>query len=281
MAARLGIVAGGGSLPRQVVESCRAAGRDVFVLALKGHTDPATVKDVDHLWVRLGAAGKAMAALRRAGCDELVLVGPVRRPGLAELRPDLTAARVLARATAGALGDDGLLRAVIRQLEARGFRVRGVQEILGDILASAGTWGRHAPDQAAWRDIARGVAVARALGRADVGQAVVVQQGIVLGVEAVEGTDALLRRCAELRRPGPGGVLVKLKKPNQDDRADLPTVGLRTVEGARAAGLRGLAVEAGSTIVMEPDALVRAADAAGLFLHGLDPEAAPLRETVS
>ena len=200
------------------------------------------------------------------------MAGPVRRPSLTELRPDLTTARFLARVGARALGDDGLLRAVIGLLEDEGFRVVGVHEILGDILAHEGTWGRHTPDAVAWRDIERGLRVATALGREDVGQAVVVQQGIVLGVEGIEGTDRLLARCGDLRRPGEGGVLVKIRKPAQDQRADLPTVGTRTVAGAKAAGLRGIAVEAGSTLVMDYDALVAEADAAGLFLHGLPPQ---------
>lgn len=274
MPAKLGLIAGGGTLPRRVVESALAQGREIFVVALEGQTDPATLEGgIPHVRVRLGAAGKALKALRDAGCEELVLAGPVRRPSFSELRPDLKAARFLGRVGTKAMGDDGLLRAVIDLLEAEGFRVLGVHEVLGDILAGEGTWGRVVPDEEAWRDIHRGIAVARALGRVDVGQAVVVQQGIVLGVEAIEGTDRLLQRCGELARPGPGGVLVKIRKPGQDERADLPTIGTRTLQAATGAGLRGIAVEAGATIVMEPDELVQAADAAGLFLVGLPAEA--------
>lgn len=270
MAPKLGLLAGGGPLPRRVIEACRECGRDVFVVAFEGQTDPATVQGgVEHLWTRLGAPGQALKALHKAGCGELVMVGPVRRPSLTELRFDLTTARFLSRVGARALGDDGLLRAVIRQLEDEGFKFVGVHEIIDDILAEPGTWGRHVPDEAAWRDIERGLEVAEALGRVDVGQAVVVQQGIVLGVEAVEGTDRLLERCAALRRPGPGGVLVKIKKPEQDERADLPTIGKHTVAGAKAAGLKGIAVEVGGTIVVDLQETVGAADAAGLFLHGV------------
>jgi hypothetical protein len=271
MAAKLGILAGGGPLPRQIVEACHRQGRAVFVVAFDGQTDPATVAGgIDHIWTRLGAAGRALKALRRAGCEELVMVGPVRRPAFAELRPDLTAARFLARLGHRALGDDGLLRAVMGVLEREGFRMVGVHEVLPDVLAGAGALGRHVPDSEAWTDIERGLAVARGLGAQDVGQAVVVQQGIVLGVEAIEGTDALLARCAELKRKGRGGVLVKIKKPGQDARADLPTVGQRTVAGAAAAGLVGIAFTAGGTVMVDPQATVRDANRAGLFLHGLD-----------
>lgn len=271
MPAKLGILAGGGPLPRQIVEHCRHQGRPVFVVAFHGQTDPATVEgDVAHVWTRLGAAGQALQALRTAGCGELVMAGPVRRPSLGEIRPDLTAARFLGRIGTRALGDDGLLRAVMDLLEREGFRMIGLHEVLPDVLAGAGTLGRHRPDAAAMTDIRRGLSVARALGEQDVGQAVVVQQGMVLGVEAIEGTDELLRRCTDLRRPGAGGVLVKIKKPQQDARADLPTIGTRTVAGARAAGLRGIAVSAGGAVMVNPDDTIAAADAASLFLYGVD-----------
>ena len=271
MASKLGVLAGGGPLPRQIVDHCRDHGREVFVVAFDGQTDPTTVAgDVAHIWTRLGAAGPILKALHRAGCRELVMAGPVRRPSFGEIRPDLTAARFLGRVGTRALGDDGLLRAVMDLLEREGFLMIGLHEVLPDVLAGAGVLGRQVPDDLARVDIARGVSVARALGERDVGQAVVVQQGMVLGVEAIEGTDRLLARCAELRRPGAGGVLVKLKKPQQDARADLPTIGPRTVEGARAAGLQGIAVTAHGALMIDPEATVTAVDAAGLFLYGLD-----------
>jgi len=272
MADKLGLVAGGGVLPRRVIERCRAEGRDVFVVALKGQADPDAVGDVPHTWIPLGAPGRGLRALRRAACHEMVLAGPVRRPSLTELRPDWTAMRFFASLGRRALGDDGLLRAVIRALETEGFRVRGLQEILGDVLAPTGALGAVAPDATAREDIRRGRAVAGALGRADVGQAVVVQQGLVLGVEAIEGTDALVRRCAALHRAGPGGVLVKLPKPGQDSRADLPAIGPATIATAAASGLRGLAVAADATLLVDPDATIAAADRHRLFLQGLAPE---------
>lgn len=257
-------------LPRLLVEACRQENRPVFVLAFEGFTDDATTRGVEHAWVRLGAAGKSIDRLREAGVEDLVLAGPIRRPSLSDLRPDRYAMRFFARIGAKGLGDDGLLRRLISVLETdEGFRVIGADDILGEITAPAGAFGQHAPDASAERDIARGVDVLHALGAADVGQAVVVQDGIVLGVEAVEGTDALLERCASLRREGPGGVLVKLGKPGQERRADMPTVGPDTVKRARAAGLRGIAVEAGGTIVLSRTETVEEADASGLFLIGL------------
>ncbi len=275
MAPKLGIVAGGGELPARLIAACRSAGREFFVLGLSGHAERERIGDAPQAWIRLGEAGSGLRLLREAGVEELVMAGPVRRPSLTELRPDWRTARFFAKIGLKALGDDGLLRAIINELEREGFRVVGVEAVVGDLLAPGGVWGRVAPDAQAEADIRRGVAVLRGLGPLDVGQAVVVQQGIVLGVEAVEGTDALIARCAGLRRAGPGGVLVKIAKPGQERRADLPTVGTRTVAAAQAAGLRGIAVETGSAIVVGLEDMVAAADAAGLFLAGIDAAAAP------
>jgi hypothetical protein len=269
MADRLGIIAGGGALPRRLIECCRAAGRDVFVLALEGAAEPATVEGVPHAWCRLGAAAAGLAVLRENHVTELALAGGIRRPSLAALRPDWRAAKLFARVGYRALGDDGLLSAVIKELEQEGFRVIGADQLLDRALIPQGQLGRIRPDELSQADIKRGVRVARTLGTLDVGQSVIVQQGLVLGVEAIEGTDELLRRCATLRREGPGGVLVKVEKPGQEPRADRPTIGLRTVLLAAETGLRGIAVEANATIVLDRDDVIRAADQAGLFLVGV------------
>lgn len=269
MPSKLGIIAGGGALPVRVIEACRAKGRACFVLALKGHTDPKAVENVSHAWVRLGAVGAAIRLLHEAGVEELVLAGPVGRPSLASLRPDFRGARLLAKVGVASFSDDGLLRAVIAELEEEGFRVVGAEEVLDDLLTPKGVLGKWVPDKQAKTDIAHGIEVARAIGAFDVGQAVVVQQGIVLGVEAIEGTDALIARAGQLQRPGPGGVLVKIKKPQQEARADLPTIGLVTVRAAAKAGLRGIAVEAGGSLIIDRNEIVQASDAAGLFLVGV------------
>jgi hypothetical protein len=266
----LGILAGGGELPRRLIAACRKADRPCFVVALEGQTDRETVEGVPHGWAGLGAAGRVFELLRGASVREIVLAGAIKRPSFFSLKPDARAVQLLAKIGLRALGDDGLLRAIITALEEEGFRVVGVQDVLGSLPAPFGVLGRIAPDAQARADIARGLEVARALGAVDVGQAVVVQQGIVLGVEAAEGTDALLARIASLKRAGPGGVLVKLAKPGQDRRVDLPTVGVATIKKAAAAGLTGLAIEAGATLVLDLEGMVVAADEAGLFLEGLD-----------
>ena len=271
----LGILAGGGPFPGRVAEAALAAGRPVFIIALRGFAEPDVVGRFPHAEVRLGAAGEILRLLREHACTDLVLVGPVRRPSFLDLRPDAEGARILARIGRAAFaGDDGLLASVVRVLGEEGFRVLGAHEVLTEAVGPKGVLGRVAPDPSATADIARGVAVVRALGAVDVGQGCVVQQGVVLAVEAIEGTDAMLARAAALARPGPGGVLVKMVKPGQDRRADLPAIGPGTLEAASAAGLRGVAFEAGGTLLTDRSACIQAADNAGLFLTGIDPDTA-------
>ena len=269
----LGILAGGGPFPGRVAAAATASGRPVFIAALRGFAEPAVVAPYAHAVVRMGAAGEILSLLRRNGCRDLVLVGPVRRPSLLDLRPDAEGTRILARIGRAAFsGDDGLLAAVVRVLGEEGFRVLGAHEVLTEAVGPRGVLGCIGPDAAAMADIARAAEVVRALGSVDVGQGCVVQQGIVLAVEAIEGTDAMLARAGALARPGPGGVLLKLVKPGQDRRADLPTIGPATLHAAAAAGLRGVAFEAGGTLLTDRPGCIAAADAAGLFLVGIDPD---------
>ena len=259
-------------MPGEVAAQAAAAGRNVFIVAFQDFAEPAVVKPWPHEVIRLAAAGRILAALHAHGCHELVLIGPVRRPSLRDLRPDAEGARILARVGRALFsGDDGLLAALVRVLGEEGFTVRGAHEFLPGAVGPTGQVGRHAADAEALADIDHGVVVVQALGRLDIGQGCVVQHGVVLAVEALEGTDRMLERAATLRQPGPGGVLVKLVKPGQDRRADMPTIGPRTVAAAAAAGLRGIAFEAGGTLLTHSDRLREAADRDGLFLLGIEP----------
>jgi DUF1009 family protein len=274
MLPKLGILAGGGQLPLNIVEACRIAGREFFVVALEGCAQPGAFSDVPHAWSSIGAVGKMFQLMRSNGVVEIVLAGAVKRPSLSEIRPDLEGALLMAKFAARALGDDGVLAIVVREIESRGFRVVGAHDVMKDITTPLGQCGRIGTDPDAERDIDRGLIVARALGTVDVGQAVIVQQGIVLGVESVEGTDALIKRSGDVRRSGVGGVLVKISKPNQERRADLPTIGPQTVQNAAAAGLRGIALEAGNSIIVERESTIAVADELKLFVVGVKVDAA-------
>jgi DUF1009 family protein len=274
MPAKLGIIAGAGTLPGFLAAACRAETRPYYLLGLSGFAEAAALGQVPDSWIRLGEAGVGFDRLKAAGVTEVVMAGAVRRPALADLRPDMRTAGFFARIAGRSLGDDGLMRAVIAEIEREGFTVVGPDQILATLLAPHGALGTHQPDAVATRDIARGVAAALALGQADEGQAVIVRDGAVIGREDAEGTAALIARCAArggMASGVPSGVLVKMKKPQQDRRADLPVIGTDTVAQAAAAQLAGIAVEAGGALVLDRDAVRTAADAAGIFVIGVAP----------
>jgi len=270
MAPKLGIVAGRGDFPLRLARVCRSTGREPFVLALEGQAEPGDFAGFATAAIRMGAAGSALDLLRRARVSELTFAGNVARPPLRSIRPDRRASLFLGKVAMRSLGDDGLLRAIARELEAEGFRIISPADILQDATIPAGPCGAYLPDREGCADIARGIEVAAALGRADAGQAVVVQQGVVLAIEAAEGTDALIARAATIRREGPGGVLVKMAKPQQDRRLDPPIIGPATVRNASSAGLRGIAVESGGVLVLDRKDVIEEADVAGMFLVGVE-----------
>jgi DUF1009 family protein len=276
---KLGLLAGGGTLPVELATWRRRAGLPVFVVRLKGFADPglAAFEGAD---VGIAELGRCFDVLTRAGCDAVCLAGNVGRPDFAALKPDLRGLAALPGAIAAArAGDDALLRWLVGQFEAEGFAVVGADEAAGELLLRPGSAGRVSPGPDHQADLTKAFDVAGAIGRLDVGQAAVVCDNLVLAVEAQEGTDAMLRRCAELPEAlrgspaRPRGVLVKRSKPGQERRVDLPTIGVATIEGAAAAGLSGVAGEAGATLVLDQAGVVEAADRLGLFVVGLEPPA--------
>ncbi len=267
---KLGILAGGGTAPRRIIESCERGAIPFFVFCLEGQADAGLADGLPHAWLPLGAGTRLKKLLADEDISHIVMIGRVRRPSLLEIKPDWWTLKALTRIGMHALGDDGLLRAIGHVLEEEcGVRLMGAHEVFADLVTPVGLLTAQEPDETARHDMRRGIEVARALGLLDVGQAVVVQQGIVLGVEAIEGTDALIGRTASLKREGPGGVLVKLAKPQQDGRLDLPTIGPDTVRAAATAGLRGIALEGGRSQIVDRAEVIRLADEAGLFVLGL------------
>ncbi len=271
----IGLIAAGGAMPFAVADSLVARGINPVVFALKGACDPVQIKRFRHHWIRLGQIGRAEKLFRSEGCRDLVFIGPLLRPALSEIRLDLRTLRLIGEVLASFRGgDDHLLSGIGRILERDGFRMVGIKDVAPDLLMPEGCLTRLAPDARASADIARGVEVLRALGPFDIGQAAVVIDGHVVGIEDIGGTDGLLARIAQLRAQGriraasKRGVLVKAPKSGQDLRFDLPTVGSRTIEGAANAQLAGLAVATGNAVVADPQAMIQAADKAGLFVTG-------------
>lgn len=273
----VGLIAGGGTLPFALADSLRARGRVPVLIGLKGYCDPQRIANYRHHWYSVGQFGSIMSALRDEGCSDITFIGTLVRPALRDLRFDWTAVRLIPRILRGLRGgDDHLLSATARVFEQGGFRVLGVRELAPDLLMPVGCLTSTQPDAASLADAATGRALLQAISPFDVGQAAVVIDGHVVSIEDIAGTDALLARIKELRASGrlrakPGrGVLVKAPKQGQDLRLDLPALGPVTVKGLIDAGLAGMAVAAGHSVVAEPQAMVEAADAAGLFIVGLD-----------
>jgi hypothetical protein len=277
----LAIICGGGSFPGAVAEAVARRGRRPVMFAVKGWADPKVVERYDHHWIAIGQAGRFFRLARAEHCRELLFIGTLLRPPLTQIRLDWQSIRLLPRMIRMLHGgDDRLLSGVARLAEEGGLRVIGIEEVAPDIIVPDGVLGRYEPSPRDRADIALALTVIAALGPFDVGQAAVVADNHVLAVEAAEGTDNLLARIADLRRQGrvvtpPGvGVLVKAPKPGQDRRFDLPAIGPQTVEHVARAGLAGLAVAAGNTIVAEAADVVAAADRAKIFLLGVREEAA-------
>ncbi|MBS0276906.1 MAG: UDP-2,3-diacylglucosamine diphosphatase LpxI [Proteobacteria bacterium] len=272
----LGIIAGGGELPLAIAESVRDSGRDVFVLALPGAEEALSQFACEAAGI--GELGKSLSLLKQNRCAAVTFAGRVARPDWRALKLDARGALALPKIAAAALkGDDALMRAVLGVFEKEGFRVIGTAEAAPDLIAAAGVYGRHAPDAQALEDIRLARTVVRRLGELDIGQAAAVADGLVLAVEAAEGTDAMLQRLPQLAKNVRGtpqkrrGVLVKAPKPAQDRRVDLPVIGVRTIALAAEGGLAGVAVEAGAALIMRKAKIVEAADALGLFVMAFDP----------
>jgi DUF1009 family protein len=272
----VGVIAGGGAMPFAVADSLAAHGISPVLFALKGACDPVRAEKFRHHWISVGQVGRATRLFREEGCRDLIFIGSLVRPALSEIRLDLGTLRVLPHVmSAFRGGDNHLLSGVGRILETQGFRMVGIKDVAPDLLMPEGSIARATPSASAIADIARGREVLGALGPFDIGQAAIVIDGHVVAVEDIEGTDGLLARVARLREAGriraksARGVLVKAPKRGQDLRYDLPTIGARTIEGATNAQLAGIAVIAGNTIAADAQAMIEAADKAGLFIQGL------------
>ena len=268
---RLGIVSGGGALPRLLAESCLANGQAYEVFGIRGFAGdwiaehPSAIFGIWELDVLLDA-------LVRAECQDVCFAGSVIRPAFQDAPPAAPGDKISRLSSAFRRGDDALLRTLAALFEEKGLRVVGVQECLPEFLASPGPVVAPIPDPNSAEDISRGRKIVEALGKLDIGQAAVVAEGRCLAVEVTDGTDAMLLRVAdmdELMRAGARrghGVLVKASKPGQDLRLDMPTVGSGTVELAAAAGLAGIAIEAGAVIMVDRSAVVEEAKKSGLFV---------------
>lgn len=276
---RIGVIAGGGSLPLAVVTTLRDGDADPYVILIEGEVEnPTAYSGIDQVTMKLEDFGLLVPRLKAAGVKRLLMAGSVnRRPRLRAIRWTVSTLKLIPRVAAAlSRGDDGLLRAMVRLMEAEGIAVVGAHEVVPDLVTPQGLLGRHRPTEADWRDIHAGSEAAAAIGLLDIGQAAIAIGGRAIALEGIEGTEGLLERTAAMRGHGrlagrQRGALVKRCKPRQEQRADLPAIGSDTVDQAHAAGLAGIAMEAGRSFILDFNATIARADALGLYIVGIVP----------
>ncbi|MBI5198249.1 MAG: UDP-2,3-diacylglucosamine diphosphatase LpxI [Nitrospirae bacterium] len=263
----IGIIAGNGQFPLLIAQAIRQRGHSVVAIAHEGLTDPQIEQSAKTLWVKVGQLGSLIRGLKDSGVREVVMAGGFRKTLLfSNIRPDMRAISLLARIRSKE--DDVILRALAGELEAEGIRVSEATGYLKDLLAPSGVLSRREPTAEEWKDIRFGWRMAKEVGRLDIGQCLVVKEQAVLAVEAIEGTDEAIRRGGRLG--GSGSVVIKICKPGQDTRFDLPTVGIQTLEAMKEVGAHVLAVESGRTVMIDLKKMSREADAADISIVGVD-----------
>ncbi len=271
----LAIIAGGGPVPLIVAGAAARQGRPVFIAGIAGEAEPG-IAAFPHEVLKWGQFGRLMTLLAEHGTREIVMIGTVSaRPELRDLKLDMGAVKLMARVAALLMrGDNDLLSGLIGLLDERGYAVVGAHEVAPELVAAEGQLGAHGPDRDMLRDVRRAMRAARGIGLLDAGQAAVAMNGLIVALEAYEGTDAMIERVAALRQKGRirskgrVGVLAKCAKPQQDLRVDMPTIGVRTVDGVVAAGLAGIAIETGRVMIVDRPAVIEAADRQGIFIVG-------------
>ena len=279
---RVAVIAGSGRLPEIVIESLALAGKAPFVVVIEGEAKPEAARRASgQVTLALEDFGKLLPMLKKEKITHLVLAGGIdRRPAWWRIRPTLSLVAIATRVFANlARGDDGALRGSVRLLEEGGFKVVGAHEVAPDLLAAEGPLGKIKSKRGDQSDLDAAFAAAKAIGELDIGQAAISIGGRVVALEGIEGTDGLLERVKHLRTHGriaahKRGVLVKCAKPGQELRADLPTIGPATIKAAHAAGLAGIGVEAGRSLVIDKQVVAQLADSLGLFVVGIPRVAA-------
>lgn len=265
---KLGLIAGNGFLPKKIIEHCLHNDRQIIVVSIDPEPDD-IISKIPNIQLNISSVGKAIKFFNSHDVQEIVFAGGLIRPKLSELRPDASGIKLLSRITKAKFnGDNKLLSTILDFFEEEGFSIIGAHEIVTDLLAPKGVIGKMKPTKGQLSDIEVGVKIAKSIGELDIGQAVIVQDKTIIGVEAIEGTDNLIKRCKELQFKKQGAILVKTKKPNQDQRIDLPTVGVKTVLNAHQNNLSAIAIEAGQSLIIDKEQVIKTANKHNILLIG-------------
>ena len=270
MMKKIGLIAGNGQFPLLFAESARQKGLEVYAVGYQGETDPSLADHVIVLeWLYLGQIKKMIKFFRSKDIKDAVMIGGVTKTKMfTNVRPDIKAISLMAgmRHT----HDDAILRAFADLLENEGIRIHASTFLLPELLAPAGVWTRRKPSRSELEDMTLGWNIAKEIGRLDIGQCVVVAGGSILAVEAIEGTDAAINRGGSLAKGQ--AVVVKVCKPNQDTRFDIPAIGLNTIETMHKADIRSLAIEAGRAVVFDREMMIKHANQYGMTIIALNDE---------
>jgi DUF1009 family protein len=268
---KLGIIAGGGLLPRYLAEHCSNQNIPYFILALEGFADVDFIAAHPHAWQNMGKIGQAVDRLKEQGITHLTFGGKVERPSLSSLKLDFAGMKLMGRiATLKNHGDDALLSTLMGFMEEQGFTIASPDSLITHLTVPEGHLTTTRPNAGAEEDIKFGMHFLAKLGEFDIGQAVIVQQKKIIAIEAAEGTDKMLERSAPLLLKGEKATLIKMKKPTQDKRVDLPSIGADTLRRAHAIGLGGIAIEANATLVLDKKATIEIAEQHGLFITAIN-----------
>jgi DUF1009 family protein len=267
---KLGIIAGEGYLPRHVYDACVNRGIDCEVIALEKETSFELFEDVEVKKFKIHKISNILKSMKNDGVTHVTLAGKVKRADLSRLLLDLKGAKLFAKILKSGLNDNSILVTIVKFIETEGFEIVAPEKIATDIIIGKGLLTKAKLDKNSTDDIKRGIKVLKGIAGFDVGQALVIQNGLVLGVEAAEGTDLLIKRCGEIRqKDSDGPVLVKICKPDQDKRVDLPCIGPKSIENAHKFGLKGIAIEAGASLILDQKNTVALADKLGVFIYGI------------
>ena len=266
---KLAIIAGNGSIPFYLVEECKTKGREYCLIIIDGHGKELSEKYKPDFIVSLSKMGKAIKYVKKLNIKDIVMVGGVERPSLRNIIPDLWTAKLLAKLNSSITGDDSILSSLTKALEKEGFNILAPENIIPSLLCPKGILGKIKPNKNNNKDIINGYKIAKLVGSNDIGQSIVIENGLVLAVEAAEGTDNMIKRSGLLKKEKKGGVLVKVIKPQQDKRVDRPVIGIRTIEEVWRAGLAGIAIEYNEILIISFEEVVAYADKKGLFIEGI------------
>ena len=266
---KLAIIAGNGSIPFYLIEECKKIGREYCLIIIEGHGKELSEKyDPDYI-VSLSKMGRAVKYVKSMGIKHILMVGGVTRPSLKNILPDLWTAKFLTTISSKVSGDNSVLSKLTKALEKEGFIIVAPEEILPNLICPKGTLGKVKPNQQNNEDISTGYRVAKIIGANDIGQSIIIENGLVIAVEAAEGTDKMIKRSLILKKEKKAGVLIKVIKPMQDKRIDRPVIGIDTIKAAKEAGLDGIALESNEILILNYNDVILYADEEGLFVEGI------------